>query len=264
MADENKIKVKVRDIANVYVPNNIAHWKRQAFSWYTHYFGQTDYEFTCAKELYNHGIVNFWDGFPLINAAPGGINKYELPEFIVAVNPKMQKYSGTFIRSDKRFRYLRDEKEIGALARYYCKDLANFDSTINNYLIEHRDGGDRTASDDITAESIKTMLRARALGDQTVAVYDKDIAEYELIHRQNSTDRLTEYTESRRILLNNLKETLGIPIDIDKRSQQNDQEIAMLNALSVINKEHIERLARIVHKQYERYKDKLDGKEVTE
>ena len=85
-----------------------------------------------------------------------------------------------------------------------------------------------------------------------------------MIHRQTSTDRLTEYTESRRLLLNNLKETLGIPIDIDKRSQQNDQEIAMLNALSVINKEHIERLARIVHKQYERYKDKLDGKEVTE
>ena len=41
-------------------------------------------------------------------------------------------------------------------------------------------------------------------------------------------------------------------------------KLSPTNSLSVINKEHIERLARIVHKQYERYKDKLDGKEVTD
>lgn len=241
-------------INNTIVKVNIKHWHKDGLAKFSNYFGASDYEQKCARELYWHGIVYFKDNFPLINTTEGGVNKYMLPDFVVAVNPVKRVYTGTFHRDDKSISWIRDEKFIGEDARYWGVELANHDSTIGCALIERRDGGDRTATDQATANSINALLRKRVEGTHTVAVVDEDIAEYKLIPRQPYNDRLLDLMEARKITHNLYKESLGIPIDTDKRSQSLTDEIEAINALSSINKAHIETLAERVHTMYERYR----------
>lgn len=240
---------------NCGVELNIKHWTKDGLAKFKNYFGPSDFEQKCAEELYWRGIVYFYKKFPLVNSSQGGINKYMLPDFVVAVNPVQQTYTGTFLRTNKDVVWIRDEKEIGEDVRYWAVELANHDSTIACALIERRDGGDRTATNQATANSINNLLKRRAEGEQMTAVVDEDIAEYKLIPRQAYSDRLLDLMQARQITHNLYKESLGIPIDTDKRSQSLTDEIEAINALSSINKDHIKTLAEKVHKMYELYKE---------
>lgn len=249
------MKKRVLPLNNTEVKRNVLHWQRDAFAKFSHYFGSSDYEQACARELFNQGVVYFYKNFPLENVAEGGINIYQFADFVVAVNVKRKKFTGTFYRDNKDVAWIRDYKEIGEGALHWAVELANHDSTIANALIERREGGDRVASDEATAKGINTMLKRRAEGTQTTAVYDFDIGEYQIVSRNSQVENILDFIQARRECYNMYKEALGIPIDTDKRSQSITDELDAINAQSLNNKEHLERLATLVRKMYLEYKE---------
>lgn len=233
------------------VKEGVLYWLNKGRDVFMEYFGRSDYEQATAQYLFDYGIAYFYNKELLLNASEGGINKYGRAEFIVTVNPKAPKLSGTYYKSDKGVSWLEDVKRVGATVLHLAVELANADSTIANLLNEARGGG-YCATSQKTANAVNTMIKARARGEQESVVVDKEAYEdFTYVEtRPSRGDSITAFTQARAETYNRFKEALGKPIDTDKRSQTNVEEVIDVNALSMENKAHIELLAEAVHAQY--------------
>ena len=233
------------------VKDGVLYWINKGRHIFMEYFGRSDYEQAVAQYLYDEGLAYFYFNELLLNASEGGINKYGRADYIVTVNPKAPKLNGTYYKSQNGVSWLEDIKRVGETVRHLAIELANYDSTIANLLNEARGGG-YTASSQKTANAINTMIKARARGEQESVVVDTEaMEEFNYVEtRQTRGDGVTAFTQARAESYNRFKEALGKPIDTDKRSQTNVEEVLDINALSLENKAHIEALAEAVANQY--------------
>lgn len=240
------------------VKNGVLYWINKGRRIFMEYFGRSDYEQAVAEYLYDEGIAYFYNNELLLNASEGGINKYGRAEFVVSVNPKAPKLSGTYYKSQDGVSWLEDIKRVGETVRHLAIELANFDSTIANLLNEARGGG-YTATSQKTANAINTMIKARARGEQESVIVDTEAMEaFNYVEtRQTRGDSVTAFATARTECYNRFKEALGKPIDTDKRSQTNVEEVIDINALSMENKAHLEALAQAVAESYTKLKEAI-------
>ncbi len=246
---ENKKKSYPMNLTKV--KDGVLYWIDKGRHIFMEYFGRSDYEQAVAQYLYDEGIAYFYKDELLLNANEGGINKYGRADYVVTVNPKAPKLNGTYYKSQDGVSWIEDIKRVGETVRHLAIELANYDSTIANLLNEARGGG-YTATSQKTANAINTMIKARARGEQESVVVDTEAMEaFNYVEtRQTRGDSVTAFTTARTECYNRFKEALGKPIDTDKRSQTNVEEVIDINALSMENKAHIEVLAEAVNAKF--------------
>lgn len=238
------------------VSKGVLYWIKKGRRIFQEYFGCTDFEQAVAKVLFDESIAYFYKNQYLLNASEGGYNKYGRYSFVVSVNPAEPKLNGTYFKDNPDISWVEDVKQIGATVMHLAVELANYDSTIANLLIEARGGG-HCATDGKTATTINEMLKQREKGTVQALIVDKDsYEEYNYVETRNQRGgEILSFTQARRECYNTFKEALGKPIDTDKRSQTNLDEVYSVNALSEENRAHIESLASTVHSIYIKMKE---------